>query len=80
MLRIRKRSTFYFKRIHLEKLTAAELYSKIYEKYEPELGTIVKVFDVWDRTKVAIATDVQVSEVSEQKNWTKIAVVIRTRA
>mmetsp|Transcript_14662 Transcript_14662/g.20431 ORF Transcript_14662/g.20431 Transcript_14662/m.20431 type:complete len:550 (-) Transcript_14662:27-1676(-) len=64
MIRIRKRSTFYFKRIHLESLTAAELFDKIYEKYDPEMGAIFKIFDVWDRKKTPIQTDEQVRELS----------------
>jgi hypothetical protein len=67
VLKVRERGKFWLRRIHLEELTVAELYSKIKSKYsdDKETGDIFAVYELWDRTKTPIKTDAQVQQLLE---------------
>ena len=64
MLKIRERGQFYLRRIHLTSFTFAELKRKIMAKWsdDNEKGEIVWIYELWDRNKELIDSDLRVNE------------------
>jgi len=65
MLKVRERGTFYLKRIHLEELSIKELFKKISEKFDSSKLPIHSIYDLWDRSRTPITTDIEVENLEE---------------
>ena len=63
MLKVRERSEFWLRRIHLVDLTFEELKRAILEKWnDSSKGEIIWIYELWDREKVLIDSDLRVNQ------------------
>jgi hypothetical protein len=64
VVKVRERGEFYLRRIHLVYFTLDELKRKIMDKWsdDPDVGEIVWIYELWDRNKELIESDLRVKQ------------------